>query len=135
MTLLEIMLVVAIIAMIMAAAVAGLQGKLQFAQKTSAKADIQGLSSSLLVYQSQNGFLPSTEQGLKALVTRPDTEPRPRQWTKLAPKIPIDPWGREYIYVRPGKHNTDSYDLYSAGPDNIPDTNDDICNWEKEDTK
>lgn len=134
-TLLEIMLVVAIIAMILGAAMVALKGKFEFAQEVKAKADIQGLASSLLVYQSKNGFLPSTEQGLKALITRPDSEPRPRQWTQLVDRMPLDPWGKEYIYVRPGKHNTSSYDLSSAGPDGLPDTDDDICNWEKVEAK
>jgi general secretion pathway protein G len=134
-TLLEIMLVVTIIAMILGAAMVAFKGKLEFAQGTRASADIQSISSSFLVYQAKNGFLPTTEQGLQALVTRPDTDPRPRQWTQQLPKIPIDPWGNEYHYVRPGTHNTDGYDLFSAGPDGIPGNGDDIGNWEATESK
>lgn len=134
-TLLEIMLVVAIISLILGAAMVAFRGKLEFAQSTRARADIQSISSSLLVYQAKNGFLPTTEQGLQALVTRPDTEPRPREWTKQADSVPRDPWGSEYHYLRPGKHNVEGYDLYSAGPDGIPDNADDIGNWESTDGK
>jgi len=134
-TLLEIMLVVTIIAMILGAAMVAFKGKLEFAQGTRASADIQSISSSLLVYQAKNGFLPTTEQGLQALVTRPDTEPRPRQWTQQSESVPRDPWGNEYHYVRPGTHNPNGYDLFSAGPDGIPGNNDDIGNWEQAETK
>jgi len=130
-TLLEIMMVVAIIGMLLTAAMKAGFGKLEMAKQATAKAEFQSLASSLMLYQSANGFLPTTEQGLNALVTRPVSDPRPRQWTQLSEKLPQDPWGKDYIYVRPGKHNTDSYDLSSMGPDGKPDTEDDICNWEK----
>jgi len=128
-TLLEIMLVVTIIALLLGSAIYAFKDKLGFAQDTRVRADIQSLSTTLLVYQGQNGFLPTTEQGLKALVTRPDSEPRPRQWRQQYDSVPLDPWGKEYLYVQPGKHNTSGYDLYSAGPDRIPDTADDVGNW------
>jgi general secretion pathway protein G len=130
-TLLEIMLVVTIIALLLGSAIYAFKDKLGFAFDTRTKTDIQTISTQLLMYQGMNGFLPTTEQGLQALVTRPDTDPRPKQWRQGFPKIPVDAWGKEYIYVQPGKHNTDSYDLYSAGPDRIPDNADDVGNWEK----
>ena len=129
-TLLEIMLVVTIIALLLGSAIYAFKDKLGFAQDTRVKADIQSISTALLVYQGQNGFLPTTEQGLKALVVRPDSDPRPRQWKQQFESVPLDPWGKEYLYLQPGKHNPTGYDLYSAGPDRIPDTADDIGNWE-----
>ena len=48
-----------------------------------------------------------------------------------ATNLPIDPWGDQYIYEYPGKHNPKRYDLSSAGPDGKPGTDDDIVNWEK----
>ena len=128
-TLLEIMLVVTIIALLLGSAIYAFKDKLGFAQDTRVQADIQSIATALLVYQGQNGFLPTTEQGLKALVARPDSEPRPRQWRQQFETVPLDPWGKEYQYQQPGKHNPTSYDLYSAGPDRIPDTADDIGNW------
>jgi general secretion pathway protein G len=46
------------------------------------------------------------------------------------PKLPIDAWGNTYIYHYPGKHNPNSYDLFSAGPDGKEGTPDDIGNWQ-----
>ena len=92
------------------------------------RADIQSISSMLMVYES-GGSLPSSEQGLKSLVERPQSEPRPASWRKLMDEVPLDPWGKEYQYARPGKHNSSSYDLFSAGPDLTVGTADDIGNW------
>jgi general secretion pathway protein G len=130
-TLLEIMLVVTIIALLLASAIYAFKDKLGFAQDTRTQADIQSISTALMVYQGTNGFLPTTEQGLKALVTRPDSEPRPKQWRQAFSKVPLDAWGSEYLYIQPGKHNPSSFDLYSAGPDRKPDTADDVGNWDK----
>lgn len=129
-TLLEIMLVVVIIALLAGAAVQFMGGNVDIAQSTRVKTDIQAISTQLKVYQALNGFLPSTEQGLKALVEKPETEPRPAQWHQFFEKVPHDPWDKEYIYVAPGKHNPNSFDLYSSGKDRTPDTGDDIGNWD-----
>ena len=132
-TLLEIMLVVTIIALLLGSAIFAFKDKLGFAQDTRVKADLQSIATQLLVYQGRNGFLPTTEQGLKALVVRPDSNPRPRQWSQSFPKVPMDPWGNEYKYVQPGTHNTGEYDLYSMGADRADGTADDIGNWEPKD--
>ena len=129
-TLLEIMLVVTIIALLLGSAIYAFKDKLGFAQDTRVKADIQSLSTALMVYQGMNGFLPTTEQGLKALVTRPDSNPRPKQWRQSFDKVPMDPWGNEYQYVEPGTHNPSGFDLYSMGADRKEGTSDDIGNWE-----
>ena len=80
----------------------------------------------LKMYESRNGFFPTSEQGLKALVVQPDTEPRPSQWMQLTEEVPKDPWQNEYIYRCPGVRHPDSYDLFSAGRDRKPDTGDDV---------
>jgi len=129
-TLLEMMLVVIIIAMLAAAAVNLLGGNLGIAQDTTVKADIQTISTQLKLYQGINGFLPTTEQGLQALITRPDSDPKPTEWRQLLTKMPLDPWHNPYIYENPGKHNQDSFDLYSAGPHGKPGTGEDIGNWD-----
>jgi general secretion pathway protein G len=77
-----------------------------------------------------NGFLPTTEQGLKALVTRADSEPRPTQWRQLMTQVPLDPWQNEYGYTQPGVHNPDSFDLFSKGQDRKENTPDDAGNWD-----
>jgi len=131
-TLLEIMLVVMIIALLAAAAIYGLGGNMDIARETRVRTDLNALKSSLMVYEGTNGHLPTTEQGLKALVTKPTTEPRPRNWRKLTDEIPRDPWQVEYRYERPGTRSNQGYDLYSCGPDNLPNTSDDIGNWKTE---
>jgi len=136
-TLLEIMLVVAIIALLVGAATYYFAGNLGVAKDVRAREEIQTISTALNTYMAGNNIYPTAEQGLKALVSPPETDPKPRQWHKLleSENNLKDPWNHDYIYVQPGKHNVDSFDLYSAGPDGIPDTADDIVNWDKSQTK
>ncbi len=128
-TLLEIMLVVVIIALLMGAAIYTMGDSLIDAQKTRVQADIRAIGTQLTVYEAQNGFLPSTEQGLQALVTRAESEPKPRNWRPYLNELPEDSWHQPYFYEQPGKHNPKSYDLFSAGKDRKRDTSDDIGNW------
>ena len=131
-TLLEIMLVVMIIALLAGSAIYMMKGNLDVANDVRVRGDIQSMGTPLMVYRSSNGFLPTTEQGLKALVSKPESSPKPRNWQKLMDKIPIDPYGMEYNYSQPGMHNPDSYDLFSAGLDRIVGTADDKGNWESQ---
>jgi general secretion pathway protein G len=130
-TLLEIMLVVTIIALLMGAAIWGMAGNFEEAQKTRVKADLSTITTQLTLYQASNGFPPSTEQGLKALMVKPEGEPKPRSWRPYMKSIPNDPWDTPYFYVQPGRHNPDSFDLFSAGKDRKPDTPDDVGNWKE----
>ena len=127
-TLLEIMLVVSIIVILLGVAISriGDPGGM-VKSEVAVKSDIQGITSQLRLYESINGFLPTTEQGLQALVTQPSTEPRPTRWYQLFKKVPKDPYGSNYIYLCPGRRNPNGFDLYSAGPDRKADTADD--NW------
>jgi len=126
-TLLEIMLVVGIIVIILGVAVARLGNTTGIAKDMRVRADIQAINTQLKLYESMNGFFPTTEQGIQALVVQPTTDPKPTRWYQLFKDMPKDPWGNDYIYLSPGKKNPDSFDLYSAGPDRKPDTADD--NW------
>lgn len=130
-TLLEIMLVVTIIALLVASGIYFTKGQFEFAQDTRIRGDIQSITGQLKLYQATNGFLPSTEQGLKALVERPQSDPKPRQWRQLLERVPLDPWQSEYVYVYPGKKNTGGFDLFSKGLDRTANTEDDLGNWEK----
>jgi general secretion pathway protein G len=127
-TLLEIMLVVSIIVILLGVAISqiGNPGGM-VKSEVAVKSDIQGITSQLRLYESINGFLPTTEQGLQALVTQPSTEPKPSRWYQLYKKVPKDPYGSYYIYLCPGRKNPNGFDLYSAGPDRKADTADD--NW------
>jgi general secretion pathway protein G len=124
-TLLEIMLVISIIVILLGVAINKLGNQVGFAKNVAVRADIQAIGTQLKLYESMNGFLPTTEQGLQSLVTQPSTEPKPMRWYQLFKEIPRDPWGNNYIYLAPGKKNPAGYDLYSAGPDRKADTADD----------
>jgi len=119
------MLVVTIIALLLGAAIYKLGGNVEYARHIRVAADIQGINTQLGLYESMNGFYPTTEQGLQALVTQPNTDPKPTRWYQLYKELPKDPWGTDYIYRCPGLKNPNGYDLYSAGPDRKPDTTDD----------
>jgi general secretion pathway protein G len=69
--------------------------------------------------------MPTTEQGLRSLAGRPETDPVPGSWQRFLDEAPKDARGTEYVYRCPGSRNPNSYDLFSAGPDRIPDTADD----------
>jgi general secretion pathway protein G len=124
-TLLEIMLVVSIIVIILGVAISKLGNTTGIAKSMRVQADIQAIQTQLQLYESMNGFYPTTEQGLQALVTQPQNDPRPARWYQLFKEMPTDPWGTGYIYRSPGVKNPGGYDLYSAGPDRQADTGDD----------
>ena len=124
-TLLEIMLVVTIIGLLLTAAIFGFRGNVEYSRRVRVQGDIQGITTQLKLYESMNGFYPTTDQGLRALAVQPDTDPKPSRWLQLFDKVPKDPWQSDYIYRCPGLKNPNGFDLYSAGPDRVPDTADD----------
>ena len=124
-TLLEIMLVVTIIALLLGTAIYNLSGNVEYARHNRVAADIQSISTQLKLYESMNGFYPTTDQGLEALVVQPSSDPQPQRWYQLFKEMPTDPWNNKYIYINPGRKNPSGYDLYSAGQDRKPDTPDD----------
>src|SRR5437868_5108086 len=91
-TLLEIMLVVTIIALLLGTAIYKLAGNVEYARHTRVQADVQGIGTQLKLYESMNGFYPTTEQGLQSLVTQPDTDAPPGRWYHLYKEEPKDPW-------------------------------------------
>jgi general secretion pathway protein G len=130
-TLLEIMLVVSIIILLLGAAIYKFKGAFGTAKIGKAQADIQTLNTAVMTYETLARTLPSTSQGLKALVERPSSDPRPAAWTQQMSSLPKDPWNSDYYYEQPGKHTPAGYDIYSAGPDKQPGTEDDIGSWQQ----
>ena len=128
-TLLEIMLVVMIIALLAGSAIYLMRGNVDQAKFARVDADVQNIITQLQLYETQNGVMPSSEQGLKALVERPSGEPQPRRWRQLLPEVPLDPWGVEYQLRNPGTQSKAGFDLFSAGKDRKPNTADDLGNW------
>ena len=125
-TLLEIMLVVMIIGLLLGTAIYKLRGNVEVARIVAVQSSLQSIRTQLKLYESFNGAPPTTDQGLNALVTQPGGEPRPLHWMQLLDSVPKDPWGKDFIYLSPGRRNPNGYDLYSSGPDRLPDTADDI---------
>ena len=129
-SLVEILLVVVIIATLSAMVVPRLMGRSDQAKTATAKADIDvNIPTALKLYELDNGFFPSTDQGLGALTKKPSSDPVPTNWNgPYVEKNPMDPWGKKYIYVFPGLHNKEDYDLSSLGADGV-ESKDDIVNW------
>lgn len=131
-TLLEILVVLAILGLLVGLAVSNTDKIFGQSQETVARIFVRdSLKSSLVQYRIHNGDYPSTAEGLNALITRPSGRER---WNGpyvevSGSKIPLDPWGEEYVYRYPGTQNKTGYDLLSKGPDKTPDTADDIGNW------
>ncbi|HEY1764474.1 MAG TPA: type II secretion system major pseudopilin GspG [Opitutaceae bacterium] len=130
-TLVEILVVITIVALLAGLAISNLSGILGGSQKDIAKLFVsQGMKTPLFTYRMQMGNYPSTEEGLQALITAP--QGKTDRWR--GPYIegnamPLDPWKQPYQYRFPGVHNKDGYDLWSMGPDQKDQTDDDIGNW------
>ena len=127
-TLLEIMLVVVIMGILMTVAVVKLGGKTKQAQIAATQADIKAFSQALGMLEMDCGSYPTTEQGLQALVT---ASPNCTNWKGPyieSGKLKDDPWSRKYIFKCPGEKLPHSFDLFSAGPDGVEGTEDDIGN-------
>jgi len=121
-TLIEIMVVLVIIAILGALIGPQILGRVDEARVTAARQDIQTLGTALDFYRMDNFRYPTTDQGLEALVRKPE-DPSVRNWRAegylKAREVPKDPWGNEYRYLFPGSHGG-SYDLYSLGADGEP---------------
>lgn len=132
-TLLEILLVVVIIGMLVTIAAVRLGSRSAEAKKVAAQRQIDAYKTALGIYELDNGFYPTTEQGLQALVAQPTTPPTPNNWKGpyLDPAVVRkDPWGRDYLYKNPGQKNVGGFDLYSPGPNGVEGDDDDVGNWQ-----
>lgn len=132
-TLLEILVVLAIIGLLVGLAVTNTDKIFGGAQGSTAQMFVQtSMKTPLTSYRMSVGNYPTTAEGLQALVTAPAG--KADRWTGPyieGGKIPLDPWGNPYQYAYPGTRNKDSYDLWSRGRDGQDGTGDDIGNWDK----
>ena len=96
-----------------------------YSRHAAVASNVQTIGTQLKLYKNMNGFYPTSEQGLRALVAQPDTDPKPSRWYQFLNETPKDPWHGDYTYRCPGMKNPQGYDLFSPGPDRIPDTVDD----------
>ncbi|MCX7119251.1 MAG: type II secretion system major pseudopilin GspG [Gammaproteobacteria bacterium] len=130
-SLIEIMVVVVILGILAALVVPKIMNRPDEARKVKAKQDVMAIQNALELYKLDNGFYPSTEQGLNALATKPTTSPAPQNWTHYIQSLPKDPWGNPYNYLNPGRHG--DVDVYTNGPKGQTegeDPNEEIGNWE-----
>ena len=130
-TLLEILVVLAIIGLLVSLAVTNVGNLFSGSQKDIAKLFVtQSLQAPLNAYRIHLGDFPSTAEGLAALVAAPAN--RADRWRGpylQDSKLPVDPWGEPYQYRYPGVKNKNGFDLWSKGPDKTDGTDDDIGNW------
>ena len=132
-TLIELMVVVVILGILAAFIVPKLLDRPEQARRTKAMADIRSLEEALGLYKLDNGFYPSTEQGLQALVSKPTVGRIPGKYAEggYLRKVPADPWETPYVYLMPGVHG--DYDIISYGADGVPGgegKNGDVQSWE-----
>ena len=132
-TLLEILVVLAILGLLVGVLVVNVGGNLDRGQQDAARLFVQtSLRAPLTAYRIDLGDYPSTAEGLQALVSVPAS--KADRWRGPYPewpggRVPTDPWGEPYVYRYPGVKNSGGYDLFSKGPDRQEDTADDIGNW------
>jgi general secretion pathway protein G len=132
-TLLEILLVVVIIGMLVGIAAVKLGPQSAKAKVVTTQGQISQYKTAIGIYEMDNGFYPSTEQGLQALIAQPSSAPQPMNWKGPYIDPPVlrnDPWGHPYGYKYPGQKIQNGYDLYSIGPDGVEGNEDDIGNWQ-----
>ena len=132
-TLIEVLVVVVILGILAALVVPRIMDRPDEAKRVAAKADVGAIVQALKLYRLDNGFYPTSEQGLGALVARPSTPPVPANWKQggYLERLPKDPWGTDYQLLSPGVRG--EIDVFSLGADRARggDGNAaDIGNWD-----
>ncbi len=133
-SLIEIMVVVVILGILSAIIVPKIMSRPDEARMVRAKQDILAIQNALDLYKLDNGFYPSTDQGLRALVKKPSGTPAPKHWRAYLKSVPVDPWDNPYLYLNPGQHG--EIDIFTYGADGQPGgegVNAEIGNWDKPD--
>lgn len=137
-TLIELMVVVIILGILALYVGPKIMGEPDKAKRVKAQMDIATFETALKMYKLDSGSYPTTEQGLQALVEKPEIGAIPRKWREGGylekRKVPKDPWGNDFVYISPGVNG--DFDLSSYGKDGVPggegEDNRDINNWELE---
>lgn len=133
-TLIEILVVIAVIAILASLVAPNVFQHVGTARSTTARSQVEMLATALDAYRLDTGHYPTTAQGLTALMTAPTDEPA-TTWRGpyLRRAVPLDPWGAPYVYRYPGETNPTGYDLLSYGADRRPGgdgENADILGWQ-----
>lgn len=135
-TLIELLVVLVILGLLAGIVLPRLTGTSEKARRDAARVQISALEDTLQHFEVDNGFYPSTEQGLDALVNEPTTGRAPTRWREggYLDKVPKDPWKNPYVYISPGSDGR-PYDLLSYGADGEPGGEGDyadITSWDTE---
>lgn len=128
-SLIEVMVVVAIIGVLASIILPNVIGSSEQADRQKVIADMVALENALAQYRLDNRMYPTTEQGLEALVEQPTVDPQPRNYRRggYIQRLPQDPYGNDYQLLNPGEYG--DVDIFSPGPDNQAGTDDDYGNW------
>jgi general secretion pathway protein G len=134
-TLIELMVVLVVLAVLAAIILPKFFGRTDDAKITAAKVQMRALEDALQYFEVDNGYYPTTEQGLDALVSKPTAGRVPEKWREggylQKSAVPKDPWGNPFVYLSPGSHGP--FDIVSHGADGLPGgegNNADINSWE-----
>jgi len=135
-SLVEILVVLVIMGLLISVVAPTVLNRADEARVSKVLADFKNIETALKIYRLDNYVYPTTEQGLEALVEASTLEPEPRNFTEgdYLEEVPLDPWGRPYLYMSPGEHG--EVDLYSLGADGLAGGEDqslDIGNWKDKD--
>jgi general secretion pathway protein G len=126
-TLVELLLVLSILALLAGLVLPKLTGVGEKAKVKATIGQIGAFKTALDLFEAEVGQYPPSSSGLNDLVNKPRYA---KEWHQGLDKVPLDPWGNPYIYVFPGRHNPNGYDISSMGPDQKAGTSDDIGNWD-----
>jgi general secretion pathway protein G len=122
-TLIELMIVIVIIGILATLLIPRIMERPEEARRIKGKADIKAIESALKLYKIDTGNYPTSEQGLEALIKKPDTSPVPKKWREggylEGDAVPKDTWGNPYYYTSPGPSGRD-YEIVSYGSDGQP---------------
>ncbi len=135
-SLVEILVVLVIMGLLISVVAPTVLNRADEARVQKAQADFKAIETSLKIYRLDNYVYPTTEQGLEALVEVSTLDPEPRNFKKggYLEELPIDPWGRPYLYLSPGEHK--EVDIYTLGADGLSggeEQSADIGNWKDKD--
>lgn len=128
-SLIEIMVVVVILGILAALVVPKIISRPEEARIVKARQDVLAIQNALELYKLDNGFYPTTDQGLMALVEKPTSSPAPSDWKTYLKTLPKDPWGRDYNYLNPGQHGEIDIFTYGATGQGGDAKNAEIGNW------
>jgi len=121
-TLIELLVVIIVLGLLAGLVGPQIVGRVSEARTATARTQLDLLGVALDSYRLDNGMYPSTDQGLAALRERPTRDPVPANWRGpyLRKPVPLDPWGRSYIYVGPSSPGASGFGLRTLGRDGRP---------------